>query len=209
MENIYQQYLRKLGLRDTYSQACQDLFVLDMLSNKQNGFYFEVGASHPFESSNTFLLQENFHWNGYSIEIDEKLAADFNAVRNNTCIVHDATTLDYRKLFDLKNFPRQIDYLSLDIEPAANTLKALEALPLDHYRFSVITYEHEFYMSGPECMEKSRSILKSKGYELVVENVICAGRDFEDWYVDPTVIEKSVWEKYKNNKINFKDVFNI
>ena len=48
-------YKRKINNRDTYSQACQDLFVLEMLSNKSNGFYFEIGASHPIESSNTYL----------------------------------------------------------------------------------------------------------------------------------------------------------
>lgn len=209
MENNYQQYLRKLDTRDTYSQACQDLFVLDMLSNKEQGFYFEIGGSHPFESSNTFLLEKSFRWKGYSIEIDEKLAADFNTVRENECLVYDATTLDYKQLFESKKFPKQLDYLSLDIEPASNTLKALQSLPLSEYRFSVITYEHEFYISGPEYMELSREILLSKGYELVVSNVISAGRDFEDWYIDPEVVSKPVWEKYKSQKINFKDVFSV
>lgn len=207
MGNDYQKYLRKLGERDTFSQACQDLFVLDMLSNKEQGFYFEIGGSHPFESSNTFLLENSFRWKGYSIEINEKLAAYFNNERDNKCLVYDATILNYTQLFESKRFPKQLDYLSLDIEPANNTLRALQSLPLDKYRFSVITYEHEYYVSGSECMEFSREILLSKGYELVVSNVISAGRDFEDWYVDPKIVSKSIWEKYKNQKINFKDIF--
>ena len=38
---------------------------------------------------------------------------------------------------------KQIDYLSLDIDPSEATLAALKKLPLDDYRFSVITYETE------------------------------------------------------------------
>lgn len=53
-------------------------------------------------------------------------------------------------------------------------------------------------MSGPVCMGNSRSILKSKRDELVVKNIIHMDRDFEDWYwyVNPTVIQKSICEKY-------------
>ena len=48
-------------------------------------------------------------------------------------------------LFLRKNYPKQIDYLSLDIDPSEATLAALKKLPLDEYRFSVITYETEVY----------------------------------------------------------------
>lgn len=39
----------------------------------------------------------------------------------------------------------QLDYLQMDIHPAEATLEALKALPMDKYRFSVITYEHNGY----------------------------------------------------------------
>ena len=64
--------------------------------------------------------------------------------------------LDYAAIFEKENVPSQVHYLSLDIEPADQTLATLRALPLEKYRFSVITYEHDNYVSGPACMNEAR-----------------------------------------------------
>lgn len=200
-------FLRKLESRNTYSQACQDLFVIDMLRDKKNGFYLEVGASHPFESNNTFLLEDEFHWKGISVEIDAELSSEFNRVRKNLCYTDDAITFDYlRKLKD-NRFPYQIDYLSLDIEPAENTFKALLSLPLLNYRFSVITYEHDRYVSGDSIMNMARKYLMKHDYQLVVSNVISRGRDFEDWWIDPNTIPEEIWRPYVSSQIEYNDVF--
>lgn len=201
------EYKRTINEKLTFSQAGQDLFCSIMNGEKKDGIYLEIGGSHPYESNNTFLLESKYNWKGYSIEINKKETDFYNLKRKNLCLNHDATNFDYIKLFKEKNFPKQIDYLSIDIEPAENTLKALKALPLDKYRFSVITYEHDNYVSGPKCMEESRNILKSLGYKLVVSNVISNKRDFEDWYVDPNVISEEIWSKYVNEKIDFFDIF--
>ena len=96
-------------------------------------------------------------------------------------------------------YPAQIDYLSLDIEPANQTLAVLKKLPLDKYRFSVITYEHDRYVSGTKYMDESRKIFESFGYVRVVSNVLWEGRDFEDWYIDPNVVSSDVFKKYINH----------
>lgn len=200
-------YLRKFNGIDTYSQACQDLFVIEMLSKKNNGFYFEIGASHPFESSNTFLLENKYGWNGISIEVDKETADYFNNNRKNRCDLFDATALNYDAFFKINKMPQQIDYLSLDIEPAENTFKALKLLPFSKYRFSVITYEHESYSAGDIYMSKSRDYLKKNGYELVVANVKSRGRDFEDWWIDPKVINKDIWLPFVNENIEYSEIF--
>jgi hypothetical protein len=200
-------YKRKINNRDTYSQACQDLFVLEMLSNKSNGFYFEIGASHPIESSNTYLLESTFFWNGISIEIEEETANYFNSHRKNVCVINDAANLDYSNFFKLYKIPNQIDYLSLDIEPAENTYKALISLPFEDYRFSVITYEHESYLAGDKYMKLSREFLQKNGYQLVVSNVKSRGRDFEDWWIDPNVVPEDVWKRFKSENIEFNEIF--
>jgi len=102
----------------------------------------------------------------------------------------------------------QIDYLSLDIEPAHQTLAALNLLPLDDYRFSVITYEHDYYREGPECMSLSRALLSSYGYQLVCENVQINGDAFEDWYVDPSVVSESRWRRFVSRETNHAALFN-
>jgi hypothetical protein len=207
MKLDYRQYCKKINGFDSYSQAGQDLFVASILGNKLNGFYVEVGGNHPFESNNTFILENEYLWKGISLELDGELVKLYNEKRQNQSILTDATTFDYLNYFVDNNFPNHIDYLSLDIEPASNTYKAMLNIPFDKYRFSVITYEHENYKEGPEFMNLSREFLKSHGYQLVVSNVNAYGRDFEDWWVDPNYINQLVWKGYIFENIEFKDIF--
>lgn len=206
---IEKKYLRKIGSRSHYSQAGQDLFVLDMLGHKHNGYYCEVGGSDPYESSNTFLLEKDYSWKGFSVELDAELVDSFNSERRNLCVHHDATTLNYLERFLMYSFPKQIDYLSLDIEPSENTFKALQKIPFQDYRFSVITYEHERYSSGSEFMNLSRQFLQSRGYKLVVANVRFRGKDFEDWWIDPSVVSKEVWGRFEKSNIEYLEIFNL
>lgn len=193
---------RRVGAVDTYSQACQDVFVRLMLSSKNKGVYVEVGAYDEIDHSNTYILENRHDWTGISFEIDEGASRDFNSIRKNKCICCDATHFDYLSYFKSNNFPVQIDYLSLDIEPAIQTLSVLKKLPLDKFRFSVITYEHDRYVSGPECMVESRKIFQSFGYVRVVSNVLWEGRDFEDWYIDPNVVPAHVYQKYISENVD-------
>ena len=94
-------------------------------------------------------------------------------------------------------YPDQIDYLSLDCDPADVTLSCLKQLPLDKHRFSVITYETDVYQDGADYQFEQRQILQSHGYQLVVRNVMNEGNPFEDWWVDPTVIPEERWKPFK------------
>ena len=118
-----------------------------------------------------------------------------------------ALWIDFEKIFEENNFGRQIDYLQLDIEPQIQTLNCLKQLPLDKYRFSVITYETDLYdkSAGHEeslkNRDESRAFLLSHGYELVVGNIANNNPDeiFEDWYVDPTAIDKNILDIMRNS----------
>lgn len=206
-EHNFTKHLRTLNGQRYFSQACQDLFVVAMLDGKTNGVYCEVGGADPYESNNTFLLENDYGWSGISLEFDQKLVQQYNTQRRNICICSDATTFDYRAAFEKANFPKNIDYLSLDIEPAENTYKSMISIPFDEYRFAVITYEHDFHLSGEEYMLKSRDFLKSKGYQIVVQNVKSFGRDFEDWWIHPSLILQERWKPYQNNSIEFSEIF--
>ncbi len=197
----------RIGEFDTYSQSCQDVFVRLMLNNKNKGFYVEVGAYDEIDHSNSYILERDHGWSGFSLEIDEVAVKDFNSIRSNKCICCDATKFDFLSYFEGSNCPPQIDYLSLDIEPADQTLSVLKQLPLDKYRFSVITYEHDRYVSGPKYMDESRKIFESFGYVRVVSNVLWEGRDFEDWYIDPNVVPSDVFKNYISENIDPKVMF--
>jgi len=170
------------------SQAGQDRFVLQSLDYKHNGFYLEIGAYHSKEISNTYILENQYNWSGVSFDIVPEYVDEFNSNRKNKCYLADATKFDYKTFLNEINAPKQIDYLQIDIEPAENSLQALMALPLEDYRFSVITFEHDLY-SDPKNLEiknKQKEILFNLGYTLEKENVVCnhISLPFEDWWLD-------------------------
>ena len=41
-------------------QAEQDKFVLNMLKNKKNGFFLEIGSNHPININNSYILEKNY-----------------------------------------------------------------------------------------------------------------------------------------------------
>jgi hypothetical protein len=173
----------------------QERFVTELLKNKENGFYVELGAFDSKKGSNTYHLETDYNWNGVSFEIDPERHAEFVSNRKNPCILGDATHFNYISYFEENNFPKQIDYLQVDIDagytPEGNsvgnpylTLHGLIAVPLSRYRFSIITFEHDSQIeyNNKGMREAQREILSSLGYKLVV-------RDWhEDWWVDPYAI---------------------
>ena len=189
------------NIKTNWSQSMQDMFVLTMHYGKRNGTYLEIGADQPRIINNTYLLESEFDWTGVSLEFDSDKVEFFNSVRKNKCICHDATTFDYVNLFEERNYPKQIDYLSLDIEPPEQTLKALSRMPHD-VRFSVITFETDLYDTlrrndgKSQVQSKSEEILLSYGYQRVVKNVASQGQPYEDWWIDPTVIDPHIVQKF-------------
>ena len=196
-DRLRYQFSGSQDIENNYSQAFQDIFVLSMLSGKKNGTYVEIGGDHPLVINNSYLLESEFGWRGISFEIIQTAVNFYNSLRKNPCLCEDATTADYKKIFEDNNLPKQIDYLQVDIEPAQQTLKALLQLPHDDYRFSVITYESDIYRDGPDCQEEAMKFLESHGYELVVRNVANEGNPYEDWYVDPQIVDAEIISKFK------------
>jgi hypothetical protein len=168
------------------SQAGQESFVLNQLKEKRQGYYVEIGGYHAVELSNTYLLETEYDWSGVSLEIDQERAELYNETRRNPCLTVDATTYDLRPYFVKHKWPKQIDYLQVDIEPAHQTLAALLNLPMD-YRYSVITFEHDRYADGDNDLHQQTAyeFLADHGYKRVVENLL----NFEDWYIDPNVVD--------------------
>jgi hypothetical protein len=179
----------------------QEQFVLNLLDNKKEGYYVELGAFHSKNGSNTYRLENEFNWKGVSFEIVPEWHQEISENRKNPCILGDATKFDYVRYFEENDFPNQIDYLQVDIDsgykldgrPNGNaylSLHGLIAVPLTKYRFSVITFEHDanMYWRNIAMRDVQREILDSLGYSLVVRQM------HEDWWVDPNVIDL---EKYR------------
>ena len=189
-------------LRGSKSQACQESFVQNVLNFKVGGYFLEIGAADGIEASNTLLLERQFKWTGLAVELNPQLHRDFLNSRTTTCMCEDATVWNSDEHLESLSFPRRIDYLQIDIDPAWQSLQALRNLPLNKYRFSVITFEHDYFVNqNSEVRDASREILLSLGYYLFFAGVQTRGRNFEDWWLDPEVAEL---EKYLD--FHFEDM---
>ncbi len=138
----------------------------------KNGYYVEIGSNHFKEASNTHYLETEHNWTGLSVEISKYYSDLFNNNRKNKCINENALKINWEKHFEENNFPRIIDFLSIDIDSDhgidINTL-ALLNLPHSRYKFNIIVIEHN---GGVDYrFEKSkniqREILSMLGYHLI------------------------------------------
>jgi hypothetical protein len=188
------------SIERNYSQVYQDMFVLSMLNGKRNGTFLEIGGAEPYKGNNTALLEKNFDWKGVSIEYSEKFVRNYRNNRSANLIHDDALTIDYKKLLSENFEGNVVDYLQLDIEPARNTYECMLKIPFDEYKFTVITYEHDYYVDVTRSYrEKSREFLESKGYVLIANDISPEGTsNFEDWWVHPDLVDENIVKKMKS-----------
>lgn len=173
-----------------FSQIGQDVIALKWLKFKKNGVFLDIGCGEPKNINNTYLLEKNYDWSGMCIDIEEKCDPDgktWSDLRPNSIhLIQNAININYENLLDEYNFPLEIDFLSLDLEPPDLTLKCLFKIPFDKYKFKVITFETDEYRDGGvERRELSRNFLNFMGYRLVQS----IGQQ-EDIYVHKTLIDK-------------------
>lgn len=177
-----------------YSQAWQDEFVANLLNFKKGGYYLDIGSTDGINQSNSYFFESELGWSGICVE--RGIGYTENYKNNRKCIFlnEDATQIDYKNILDNALFPKQIDYLSVDIDE--NTVDALNRLPLEEYKFSVITIEHDAYRFNDSLRIEERRILGSHGYTLLCSNVLvplgCGmgpNLPFEDWWVDNKIFD--------------------
>jgi len=183
-------------IRSYYGQALQDVMVLTLLNGKRFGSYLEIGASHPIEFNNTYLLSTDFNWRGLSIDIEPQYKVFWDELRpKDNLLIADALNINYENILT-QYFPsKTIDYLQLDIDPNFNTLECLKILSMTNYRFKIITFETDCYVS-PEVRDHSREILSNLGYFRMFGDVETYFGDkfvpYEDWWVDLNQVNKEI-----------------
>lgn len=187
-------------VEQNYSQSWQDIFVLTMLNGKRNGTYLELGASDPVYMNNTYLLSGLFDWKGISIDFRSELLSLWADNRSkDTLRILNAWEIDYTEL--LKELPTQVDYLQVDLDETSS-LPILKKLPHSTTRFSVITFETDIFAGHIELQQQSREFLLDLGYQLLIDNVAVRNyptntwEPFEDWYIDPSVINKDLAQQF-------------
>jgi hypothetical protein len=169
-----------------------------MLKYKTNGFFLEIGSNNPITHNNTFLAESKYGWKGIMVEYDKSFAPEYKKHRPNSIhILQDATTTDYRALLDANQFPKNMDYLQIDLDvnnrSTLNTLELLNNTVFDKYTFATVTFEHDIYTGNYfDTHAISRQIFRDRGYKLVAPDVSVfwegALKPFEDWYVHPSLV---------------------
>jgi hypothetical protein len=183
-------------IKKNYSQSYQDMFVLTMLNGKRDGKYVEIGCATAGDGNNTTLLEQNYNWSGISLDIQQSCVDSFNSVRKNKAICEDALKVDYKSLLTEPTY----DYLQVDCDPPIITFEILQKIPFDTHKFAVITFEHDHYLSEDSMIrQRSRDYLTSLGYVLCVSDIGCNKyNSFEDWWIHPDLIDKSIFDKMVN-----------
>jgi hypothetical protein len=174
---------------DCKSQIGQDKWVLEVLKEKRDGIFVDIGGGHPVQINNTYILEKQYDWTGISVDIGpphthgctdmsmDEYTRFWDSQRSTPIICNDALNIDYSHLFKEHNLPRNINYLSLDLEPPMRTYECLLKIPLDEYIFDAITFETDYYREQ-RTQEPSRQLLRQAGYILIT-----SVSNQEDWYV--------------------------
>ena len=181
------------------SDARQDEFAANILGFKRNGFCVDIGSCHSVISNNTFYFQD-LGWTSLSVEIEPGYNSSYSTRNLGVHLNTNALEVDYKKVFEENEFPTSIDYLSLDVDTVS--LEVLKILPMDEYRFKVITIEHDGYLYDDKYRGAQREILNANGYKLLCSNVYVQqpgyeGKEFpfEDWWVGPSQFDQELLDR--------------
>ncbi len=188
-----------------YSDAKQDQFAANILQFKKDGYCVDIGSHDSITSNNTYYFQ-SLNWKSISIEIESRYNQSYSSRKKGVHLNANALEINYKKILEDNEFPKSIDYLSLDIDTLS--VNVLRILPLNEYRFKVVTIEHDSYLYGDTYRKEQREIFENYGYFLLcsdvyVEQLGFEGKEypFEDWWIDPSEFDEKLIEKIKcNNK---------
>ncbi len=189
-----------------YSDAKQDEFVANILNFKRDGYCVDIGSCHSVYSNNTFAFQE-LGWTSISVELESSYNKSYEDTRKHGVHINQsALDLNYNQLFGEYEFPKNIDYLSIDIDTLS--YEALNLIPFEEYSFKVITIEHDGYIYGDQYRKLQREYLTNKGYYLLCSNVYVEqdgyyGKEFpfEDWWINPNDFNLDLIEKIKSESL--------
>jgi len=188
------------------SQAGQDLFILKCLKNKMDGTFLEIGSHDPEFINNTYILEKEYNWKGIMVEYDTTWIESYKKIRPTAShIMKNAIEVNYLEEFCKVGFPKDIDYLQIDLEVIDNTslttLEKLNSQVMNEYKFAVITFEHDIWRGDYfNTRSKSRNILDTRGYVRVFSDVSNGNNSFEDWYVHPELVDMVLINKIKKDE---------
>jgi len=174
--------------KSPYSQYDQDIWVLNQLNQKLNGYFVEVGAFQQADGymSNTLFLEERYNWNGILIEPNKKtfknlcnrksiklnVAAsdhdgDLNFRHGNrgcdsmvSSVGEKTPCLTLNTILKENNASAIIDFLSIDVEGHEETV--LKGVDFSSYHVNCAVIEYAF--SNLDVLKKT---MFNAGFDLI------------------------------------------
>jgi len=191
----------------SYSQAYQDWFALYMNEFKTDGYFLDLGCNQPFEGNNSALL-ESLGWKGILIDYQKSFVDLCSSQRKNKVLNIDLVQTNITDLLIENDAPNVIDYISIDLDNNA-ALSCIKNLNFDKFTIKCITFEHDAYALGDEMRKASREFLLSKGLIIACKDVtIFNGKQFEDWYVNPDLVDENIYKPIICENIEYDNIFN-
>jgi len=205
-KNFFYNFLYK---NSKYSQAGQDLFAYELFGKA--GSYIDVGSGEPKINNNTYMLETLHDWKGFSVDIgpeDTILKKNIKQrwaiceERKNKLYWSDALTFNYKSAIIENSLDFNIDFLSVDIDPAEKTFLALKKVINDGIRPKYIAFETDYYKEKKDYRLIAYNFLRPFGYKIAIKNV-CSNfkkkKIFETWFVTDEInfntIEYFQWLK--------------
>lgn len=143
-------------------------FKSDLINNRNCNIDFRC----VYEKSGDLILFNEVEEGEFS-SINKYSESETNVHYRKTSEKYEVETITLESLLDEYNSPNVIDYLSIDTEGSEYDI--LKVFNFNKYRFKIITVEHNY----TENRVKIKSLLESKGYKRVYENL----SKFDDWYI--------------------------
>ena len=179
------QYENSLAFSNlSYSQEGEDLILNRFFSNKENGFYVDVGAHHPRRFSNTYSFYKK-GWRGINIDALPGSMVAFNKERPN----------DINLEIGISKKESELLYYMFN-EPALNTFSETEALKKDglqNYRI----IEKRKVNTYPLKQVLDKHLGKNQNIDFMTIDV--EGFDLE-------VVESNDWKRYRPSFLLVEDL---
>ena len=96
--------------KKSYSMLGEDVFINNFFKNKKKGIYLDVGAYHPLEGSNTYLLYKKKNWQGINIDANPLSIELFKKARKFDLNINAA--ISSKKGFATMYFRKKIHVLN-------------------------------------------------------------------------------------------------
>ena len=189
------------------SQGGQDEWVCNMLNNKRNGYFIDIGATDGESLSNTYVLEKELGWLGLCFEPARRQFKKLKRIRDCLCInkavfnndgivgFMEYTEDKYRgNITDIKfdNTGFQYDIESISFDSLLRKYKCPKVI--DYISLDVEGLEYDILCGFPfeeyisklwtieynDNRDKIRELMISKEYSIVPDHIKKA--DWEDWF---------------------------